>query len=68
MPCFVTCSDRLAKIARVKTKAALIGLPALGGHEGAGVVTKAGMGVIGIAECDHVILAFIRRVANARRA
>ena len=104
MPCFVTCSDRLAKIARVKTKGALlwelnsgfrvdeidvgdpvadevqiqmhaagmchsdyhlttgatpIGLPALGGHEGAGVVTKVGKGVTGIAEGDHVILAFI---------
>jgi Zn-dependent alcohol dehydrogenase len=36
-----------------------IGLPALGDHEGAGVVTKVGKGVIGIAEGDHVILAFI---------
>jgi S-(hydroxymethyl)glutathione dehydrogenase / alcohol dehydrogenase len=36
-----------------------IGLPALGGHEGAGVVTKVGKGVAGLAEGDHVILAFI---------
>src|ERR1700758_4423597 len=36
-----------------------IGLPALGGHEGAGVVTKIGEGVSGIQEGDHVILAFI---------
>jgi S-(hydroxymethyl)glutathione dehydrogenase/alcohol dehydrogenase len=36
-----------------------IGLPALGGHEGAGVITKVGKGVTGLAEDDHVILAFI---------
>src|ERR1043165_7994675 len=36
-----------------------IGLPALGGHEGAGVVTKVGKNVTGIEEGDHVILAFI---------
>src|SRR6201987_3239990 len=36
-----------------------LGLPALGGHEGAGVVTKVGKGVTGIEEGDHVILAFI---------
>ena len=41
------------------TGATPIGLPALGGHEGAGVVTKVGKGVTGIAEDDHVILAFI---------
>ncbi len=34
-------------------------LPALGGHEGAGVVTKVGKNVTGLAEGDHVILAFI---------
>lgn len=34
-------------------------LPALGGHEGAGVVTKVGKNVTGIEEGDHVILAFI---------
>lgn len=36
-----------------------IGLPALGGHEGAGVITKVGRGVTELAEGDHVILAFI---------
>ena len=41
------------------TGATPIGLPALGGHEGAGVVTKVGAGVSGIEEGDHVILAFI---------
>lgn len=33
--------------------------PILGGHEGAGVVTKVGPGVQGIEEGDHVVLAFI---------
>ena len=41
------------------TGATPIGLPALGGHEGAGVVTKVGKNVAGIEEGDHVILAFI---------
>lgn len=41
------------------TGATPIGLPALGGHEGAGVVTKVGKNVTGIEEGDHVILAFI---------
>jgi S-(hydroxymethyl)glutathione dehydrogenase/alcohol dehydrogenase len=41
------------------TGATPIGLPALGGHEGAGVITKVGSGVTGLAEGDHVILAFI---------
>ena len=41
------------------TGATPIALPALGGHEGAGVVTKVGKGVTGIEEGDHVILAFI---------
>jgi S-(hydroxymethyl)glutathione dehydrogenase / alcohol dehydrogenase len=36
-----------------------IALPALGGHEGAGVVTKVGNGVANVQEGDHVILAFI---------
>jgi S-(hydroxymethyl)glutathione dehydrogenase/alcohol dehydrogenase len=36
-----------------------IALPALGGHEGAGVVTKVGKNVTGLQEGDHVILAFI---------
>jgi len=33
--------------------------PVLGGHEGAGVVTKVGPGVTGLQEGDHVVLAFI---------
>ena len=36
-----------------------IGLPALGGHEGAGMITKVGKNVTGLREGDHVILAFI---------
>jgi S-(hydroxymethyl)glutathione dehydrogenase / alcohol dehydrogenase len=36
-----------------------IALPALGGHEGSGVVTKVGKSVTGVQEGDHVILAFI---------
>ncbi|CAN7158685.1 NDMA-dependent alcohol dehydrogenase [Mycolicibacterium frederiksbergense] len=43
----------------ITTGATPIGLPALGGHEGAGVVTKVGKNVTGVAEGDHVILAFI---------
>jgi NDMA-dependent alcohol dehydrogenase len=34
-------------------------LPVVGGHEGAGVVTKVGPGVRGIVAGDHVVLAFI---------
>jgi S-(hydroxymethyl)glutathione dehydrogenase/alcohol dehydrogenase len=45
-----------------------IGLPALGGHEGAGVITKVGQGVTALAEGDHVILAFIHRAVNVSRA
>src|SRR5215211_7967076 len=41
------------------TGATPIGLPALGGHEGAGVITKVGKNVTGLQEGDHVILAFI---------
>jgi alcohol dehydrogenase/S-(hydroxymethyl)glutathione dehydrogenase/alcohol dehydrogenase len=41
------------------TGATPIGLPALGGHEGAGVITKVGKNVTGIEEGDHVLLAFI---------
>lgn len=41
------------------TGATPIGLPALGGHEGAGVITKVGRNVRGLEEGDHVILAFI---------
>ncbi|WP_018178071.1 NDMA-dependent alcohol dehydrogenase [Jongsikchunia kroppenstedtii] len=33
--------------------------PVLGGHEGAGVITKVGPGVKNLAEGDHVVLAFI---------
>lgn len=33
--------------------------PVLGGHEGAGVVTKVGPGVTGLEEGDHVVTAFI---------
>ena len=36
-----------------------IGFPAIGGHEGAGIVTKVGRGVAGLEEGDHVVLAFI---------
>ncbi|MCW2616471.1 MAG: alcohol dehydrogenase [Frankiales bacterium] len=36
-----------------------IGFPAIGGHEGAGIVTKVGAGVSGLEEGDHVVLAFI---------
>ncbi|NLU82818.1 NDMA-dependent alcohol dehydrogenase [Rhodococcus sp. HNM0569] len=34
-------------------------MPVLGGHEGAGIVTKVGPGVSRLAEGDHVVLAFI---------
>ncbi|MEU6128057.1 NDMA-dependent alcohol dehydrogenase [Saccharopolyspora sp. NPDC047091] len=33
--------------------------PVLGGHEGAGVVTKVGAGVTGLQEGDHAVLGFI---------
>jgi NDMA-dependent alcohol dehydrogenase len=36
-----------------------IGFPAIGGHEGAGIVTKVGAGVKSLKEGDHVVLAFI---------
>ena len=35
------------------------GLPVIGGHEGAGVVEKAGPGVTKVKEGDHVVLSFI---------
>jgi len=38
---------------------ALPSFPALGGHEGAGVISKVGPGVRGLAEGDHVVLSFI---------
>lgn len=40
--------------------------PVLGGHEGAGVVTKVGPGVAGLAEGDHVVLAFIPACGTCR--
>ncbi|QIX53666.1 NDMA-dependent alcohol dehydrogenase [Rhodococcus sp. DMU1] len=41
-------------------------LPLLGGHEGAGVVTKVGPGVRGIEEGDHVVLAFTPACGTCR--
>ncbi len=41
------------------TGATPIGFPAIGGHEGAGIVTKVGAGVSTLKEGDHVVLAFI---------
>jgi NDMA-dependent alcohol dehydrogenase len=41
------------------TGATPVGFPALGGHEGSGVVTKVGPGVSGLQEGDHVVSAFI---------
>ncbi len=41
------------------TGASPVGFPALGGHEGAGIVTKVGPGVTSLKEGDHVVLAFI---------
>ncbi|OBK89620.1 NDMA-dependent alcohol dehydrogenase [Mycolicibacter sinensis] len=41
------------------TGATPMALPALGGHEGAGVITKVGKGVTGLEEGDHVVMAFI---------
>jgi NDMA-dependent alcohol dehydrogenase len=40
--------------------------PALGGHEGAGIITKVGPGVTGLAEGDHVVLAFIPACGTCR--
>ncbi|MEB3367196.1 NDMA-dependent alcohol dehydrogenase [Saccharopolyspora mangrovi] len=40
--------------------------PAVGGHEGAGVVTKVGPGVTGISEGDHVVLTFIPGCGRCR--
>ena len=41
-------------------------LPILGGHEGAGVVTKVGSGVRGLEEGDHVVLAFLPACGTCR--
>ncbi len=46
------------------TGATPMALPALGGHEGAGVITKVGKGVTGIEEGDHVVMAFIPACGN----
>ena len=43
----------------VRTGDLPMAFPFLGGHEGAGVVTKVGPGVAGIEEGDHVVLSFI---------
>ncbi|MGC0364557.1 NDMA-dependent alcohol dehydrogenase [Rhodococcus sp. 27YEA15] len=40
--------------------------PVLGGHEGAGVVTKVGSGVTSVEEGDHVVLAFIPACGRCR--
>jgi NDMA-dependent alcohol dehydrogenase len=40
--------------------------PVLGGHEGAGIITKVGPGVTGLAEGDHVVLAFIPACGTCR--
>ncbi|MEU5841595.1 NDMA-dependent alcohol dehydrogenase [Rhodococcus sp. NPDC047139] len=40
--------------------------PVLGGHEGAGVVTKVGPGVSTVEEGDHVVLAFIPACGRCR--
>lgn len=46
------------------TGATPMALPALGGHEGAGVITKVGRGVTGLEEGDHVVMAFIPACGN----
>ena len=40
--------------------------PVIGGHEGAGVVTKVGPGVTDLKEGDHVVLAFIPACGKCR--
>jgi S-(hydroxymethyl)glutathione dehydrogenase/alcohol dehydrogenase len=37
----------------------MAGFPVLGGHEGAGIITKLGPGVEGLAVGDHVVMSFI---------
>jgi NDMA-dependent alcohol dehydrogenase len=48
------------------TGATPVPLPAMGGHEGAGIVTKVGASVRGIAEGDHVVLAFLPACGTCR--
>ena len=48
------------------TGATPVPLPVLGGHEGAGVITKVGPGVRGLAEGDHVVLAFLPACGTCR--
>ncbi|WP_370185423.1 NDMA-dependent alcohol dehydrogenase [Rhodococcus wratislaviensis] len=43
----------------LRTGASPAPLPIIGGHEGAGVVTKVGAGVTTVTEGDHVVTAFI---------
>ncbi|WP_106850371.1 NDMA-dependent alcohol dehydrogenase [Blastococcus sp. Marseille-P5729] len=40
--------------------------PVVGGHEGAGVITKVGPGVVGLEEGDHVVLSFIPACGKCR--
>ncbi|WP_227980393.1 NDMA-dependent alcohol dehydrogenase [Nocardia spumae] len=40
--------------------------PVLGGHEGAGIVTKVGANVTGLREGDHVVLSFIAACGRCR--
>jgi len=42
------------------------GFPFIGGHEGAGVVTKVGSGVSDVQEGDHVVLGFIPACGRCR--
>ncbi|AZG47155.1 NDMA-dependent alcohol dehydrogenase [Gordonia insulae] len=50
----------------LRTGASPAPLPIVGGHEGAGVVTKVGAGVTGFAEGDHVVTAFIPACGTCR--
>lgn len=43
----------------LRTGASPVPFPLVGGHEGAGIVTKVGRGVSRLAEGDHVVTAFI---------
>ncbi|MGH9299729.1 MAG: alcohol dehydrogenase catalytic domain-containing protein, partial [Acidimicrobiales bacterium] len=43
-----------------------IALPAVGGHEGAGIVEKVGEGVANLAEGDHVVMSFIPSCGHCR--